>query len=428
MSWTITQAAAAMRAYQLTSVDLVQACFDRIDRLESTLHAWVHLDREDALLQAKAADARLAIGADPGLLNGIPFGIKDIIDVAEMPTAAGSKRWANSIARQDAACVASLRKAGAVILGKTVTTAYALFDPPPTLNPWDLSRTPGGSSSGSAVAVASGMCLAALGSQTGGSLARPASYCGVCSLKPSYGRISVQGVVPLAPSLDHVGFVAKTVDDLITIFRALTPTSSTSSESSKEVTFVRIPEAEESVAPEILATLEVTWKRLALTFSLSQVSIGNMWKQLLSVHRKIMMVEIYQTHSHRLQRFPDDYPTKIREAIAEGASITQDDYLKALEERLGLQAWFQSTFDSSKLLLTPATLDLPPDRTTTGSPAMNSPWSLVGFPTISRPIGWSETGLPIAMQITSTVMDESNLFDRIMPISQQRGSMLREVC
>src|SRR5207244_2611992 len=147
-------------------------------------------------------------------LHGIPLGIKDIFDVFDWPTAAGSKLWANSIARQDCTVVRKVREAGAVFVGKTVTTAYASFDPPPTRNPWNLQRTPGGSSSGSAAAVACGMCLGGLASQTGGSITRPASYCGVCGLKPTYGRISVEGVVLLAPSMDHVGVVASCVRDL----------------------------------------------------------------------------------------------------------------------------------------------------------------------------------------------------------------------
>src|SRR5207244_4369186 len=133
-------------------------------------------------------------------LHGIPLGIKDIFDVFDWPTAAGSKLWANSVARQDCTVVRKLREAGAVFVGKTVTTQYASFDPPPTRNPWNLDRTPGGSSSGSAAAVACGMCVAAMGSQTGGSIIRPASYCGVPGLKPSFGRVSLSGIVPLAPS------------------------------------------------------------------------------------------------------------------------------------------------------------------------------------------------------------------------------------
>src|SRR5439155_24092213 len=167
----------------------LEQCLARIDRYEPKVRAWVFIDRERARQDGERLTTELKAGQDRGPLHGIPVGIKDIIDVFDMPTACGSKRWAQSYARRDATCVERLRQAGAVIMGKTVTTAYASFDPPPTRNPWNLERTPGGSSSGSAAAVACGMCLGALASQTGGSITRPASYCGVYSLKPTYGRV-----------------------------------------------------------------------------------------------------------------------------------------------------------------------------------------------------------------------------------------------
>src|SRR5689334_13621607 len=207
---TIHEAAAMMRAGRLTPVDLLEQCLARVDRYEPHVRAWVVIDRAGARQQAERLTAELKRGQDRGPLHGIPVGVKDIIDVFDLPTGCGSKLWANSVARQDAGCVRKLRQAGAVILGKTVTTPFAFLDPPVTRNPWNLGRTPGGSSSGSAAAVACGMCLGALGSQTGGSITRPASYCGVAGCKPSYGAVSCEGVLPLAPSMDHPGPMAKT--------------------------------------------------------------------------------------------------------------------------------------------------------------------------------------------------------------------------
>ena len=154
-------------------------------------------------------------------LHGIPIGIKDIFDVFDWPTACGSKLWANSIARQDAPIIASLREAGAIFLGKTVTTQYASFDPPVTKNPWNLHHTPGGSSSGSAVAVSTGMCFGAIGSQTGGSITRPASYCGIAGLKPTYWLLPLDGVLPLAHSMDHPGPMGRDVMDLALLMRGM---------------------------------------------------------------------------------------------------------------------------------------------------------------------------------------------------------------
>src|SRR5713226_6243527 len=219
--WTIHAAADAIRARKLTPVDLLDQCLSRIDKLEDRVHAWVSVARDEARQQAEQLTKELARGQYRGPLHGIPIGVKDIFDVFDWPTAAGSKLWANSVARRDCTVVERLRQAGAVLVGKTVTTAYASFDPPPTRNPWNLQRTPGGSSSGSAAAVACGMCLGALGSQTGGSITRPASYCGVAGCKPTYGRVSTNGVLPLAHSMDHVGPIALCVRDLAILLQTI---------------------------------------------------------------------------------------------------------------------------------------------------------------------------------------------------------------
>src|SRR3954447_12312898 len=187
---TIHEAAARIRAGSLMPLELLDACLERIDRYEAKVKGWVLLDRDGARKQAELATRELAQGHDRGPLHGIPLAIKDIFDVFDWPTAAGSKLWAQSVARQDAELVRRLREGGAIFLGKTVTTAYASFDPPVTRNPWNLQRTPGGSSSGSAAALVTGMCVGAMGSQTGGSITRPASYCGVAGLKPGYGGLS----------------------------------------------------------------------------------------------------------------------------------------------------------------------------------------------------------------------------------------------
>src|SRR5262245_32968735 len=216
---TIQAAALDIRHRRLTPTELLDHCLEQIERHESRVRAWVFVDREGARAAAARLTAEVRQGHWRGPLHGIPVGIKDIFDVFDWPTAAGSRLWRQSVARHDATAVRRLRAAGAVLVGKTVTTQYASFDPSPTRNPWDGSRTPGGSSSGSAAAVACGTCLGALASQTGGSTTRPAAYCGVASLKPTWGRVSTFGVVPLAPSLDHVGFMAPSVRDLAPLFQ-----------------------------------------------------------------------------------------------------------------------------------------------------------------------------------------------------------------
>src|SRR6516165_1522045 len=221
MHLTIHAAADDLRHGRTTSLDLLDACLAQIDRYEERIRAWVFVDREGARVEAEGLTEELKRGQYRGPLHGIPLGIKDIFDVFDWPTAAGSRLWAKCIARQDATVVRKLREAGAVFIGKTVTTQYASFDPPPTRNPWDIRRTPGGSSSGSAAALACGMCLGALASQTGGSITRPASYCGIPSCKPTFGRVSTAGVLPLAPSMDHVGPMANSVRDLAILLQTI---------------------------------------------------------------------------------------------------------------------------------------------------------------------------------------------------------------
>ena len=221
MLTTIHAAAAALQGGRTSPLDLLEACLEQIDHYEPRVRAWVLVDRDRARAEAADRTAELKRGYQRGPLHGIPLGIKDIFDVFDWPTACGSRLWVNSVARQDCTAVEKLRRAGAVILGKTVTTQYASFDPPPTRNPWNLERTPGGSSSGSAAALACGMCLGALGSQTGGSITRPASFCGVAGCKPTYGRVSCNGVLPLAGSMDHPGPMARCVWDLALLLQTI---------------------------------------------------------------------------------------------------------------------------------------------------------------------------------------------------------------
>src|SRR5262245_19352757 len=214
MPRSILDAATQMHERQLTTRQLVDRCLARIEEREDQLHAWVLVDAGGARAAADKLGEELARGVCRGPLHGIPIGVKDIIDVEGWPTRAGSPLREGHIARQDATVVARLRAAGAVLLGKTVTTEFACFDPPPTVNPWNHACTPGGSSSGSAAALATQMCLGALGSQTGGSITRPAAYCGVAGCKPTFGRVSRAGVVPISHHLDHVGPMGRRVSDL----------------------------------------------------------------------------------------------------------------------------------------------------------------------------------------------------------------------
>ncbi|MGE3314293.1 MAG: amidase [Planctomycetaceae bacterium] len=417
---TIEGAAADLRAGKVTSVELVERCLARIDRWEIDVQAWVIVDRDGVRKQAEQCDRERKSGNDRGALHGIPIGIKDIIDVAGFPTAAGSKARANTIVKQDAPVVARLRAAGAVILGKTVTTQFASFDPPPTRNPWNFDRTPGGSSSGSAAAVAVGMCLGALGSQTGGSITRPASYCGVMGCKPSYGRVTLEGIVPLAPSLDHPGPMAKSVRGMAILLDAI------SQDGSEFPSLVAATESSRKNAPRIgrlhglfdaLADSEV---RSATDRSIAQLvaadaevrdaSLPEAFQDVIRRHRTMMAVEVATDHEERLAKMPDDYLPNVRSLIEEGLKSTPTEYVRSRKLQTQLRHEIESTFDGYDVLACPATTSPAPDVATTGDPAFNSPWSYLGLPTVCLPIALSSDGLPLGLQLVARTGDETTLF------------------
>ena len=345
MLWTIHSASASLRHGELSPLELVDTCLERIDRYEPHIHAWVFVDREYARNQAKEAATELRQGRWRGPLHGIPIGIKDIFDVYDWPTAAGSRLWAQSIARHDATVVRGLRQAGAVLLGKTVTTQYASFDPPPTRNPWNLARTPGGSSSGSAAAVACGMCLGALASQTGGSITRPASYCGVAGFKPTFRRVSTAGVVPLAPSMDHVGAIASSVRDLAMLLQTIAGSDAYDPECSGQAVpdyLARFQQAspaprlgrlrglfEDLAEPAMRKMMEQVADRLQSRGSvLSDVALPSGFAEVLPSHRTVMAVEAAAYHASRLRRHPDDYAPKIRSLLEEGLACPAPEYAR----------------------------------------------------------------------------------------------------
>jgi Asp-tRNA(Asn)/Glu-tRNA(Gln) amidotransferase A subunit family amidase len=423
---TIHAAAEEIRKGRLSPVDLVRSCLERIDRCEDRVRAWVLIDREGALARAEECAREIKHGSWRGPLHGIPVAIKDIFDVFDWPTAAGSRLWKNSIARQDATVVRRLRQAGAVFLGKTVTTQYASFDPPPTRNPWNLARTPGGSSSGSAAALACGMCLGALGSQTGGSITRPASYCGVAGCKPTYGRVPTDGVVPLAPSMDHPGPMARCVRDLEILLRAIADP--------------HIARISHQLAPDICLNppaIHGRYPRLGRLRGLfdhrADSAVAEMMRQacarleikgatiidvpepaafaeVLPRHQTVMAVESAAYHQERLRKHPEDYDPRIRALIEQGLNCPAPEYARCKNHQELLRSEMVPCFDSVDALLTPATTCPAPDAGTTGDPAFNSPWSYTGFPTISFPVGLSTDGLPLAIQLVGQAWSESKLF------------------
>jgi aspartyl-tRNA(Asn)/glutamyl-tRNA(Gln) amidotransferase subunit A len=415
---TIHEAAAALRAGALTPVGLLEQCLARLDRYEPLVRAWVVVDRDGARAQAERLTDELKRGQVRGPLYGIPIGVKDIIDVFDLPTGCGSRLWANSVARQDAAVVRRLRRAGAVVLGKTVTTAYASFDPPVTRNPWDPTRTPGGSSSGSAAAVACGMCLGALGSQTGGSITRPAAFCGVAGFKPSWGRGSVTGVLPLAPSMDHVGVMARCVRDLAVLLGPLLTPELVAPVPPRALIRLGRPRGpfEEKCDPELWEHLSrMDGIRVPLGGAEAAVEVidvalpaafADVWRH----HHTIMAAEAADYHGERFRRRPDDYPPKITGLIEDGLRLSGAACVAAYTHRADLRRAVVPMFEELDALLTPAAPGPAPARQTTGDPVFNSPWSYLGLPTVSFPTGASGSqGLPVAAQLVGKPAGEREL-------------------
>lgn len=422
---SLLEAADAVRRGTWQIVDLVEACLARIEALDGRLRAWVLVDAAGARHQARRLADELAAGADRGPLHGIPVAIKDIVDVAGMPTKAGSPLRENHRAATDAPLVGRLRQAGAVILGKTVTTEWASFDPPPTRNPWNLQRTPGGSSSGSAAAVAAGMCLGAIGSQTGGSITRPASFCGIAGCKPTYGLVDARGVVPLAPSMDHPGPMARRVGDLAAMLQALAGPDEEDpfavrpaacdylSAAGHRVPRWRVGVLEdfESLAdPQVRRATRAAldrWQQAGaemISTRLPQPLID-----VLRAHRIMMAVEAAQVHREDFPRRREQYGPNIAGLIDEGHRASGLEYAAALGAQRAFRRQMVRHMNDFDVLVSPSTVTPAPGPETTGDPRMNSPWSFCGLPTVSVPCGLSDDGLPVSLQLAGPPWREGQL-------------------
>lgn len=430
---TIAGAAKALRAGQVTCRSLVDRCLDRIDEWEPRVQAWVSVDREGARFRAQELDEECRAGRCRGPLHGMPVGIKDIIDIAGLPTGAGSRRMAATTAAGDATIVRKLREAGAVLLGKTVTTQFACFDPPPTRNPWNVDHTPGGSSSGSAAAVATGMCLGAIGSQTGGSITRPAAYCGVAGCKPTYGRVNLAGVVPVAPSLDHPGPIARCVWDLALLLEAISghdpadPHSATTAAAPHDW-FPAVPRIasppklarlggffESAATPPMQEAFESALGQFRTQgATIAEAGWPRSFDDLHRQHRLIVQYELAARHKARFHQYRDDYLPNLAALIEEGFAVSDSAYRDA--RRHQAQAWeeVETIFGDADVAVCPAAPGPAPDLSTTGDPVFNSPWSYTGLPTVSFPIGLTSEGLPLGIQLVARRFDEPRLFQTAM--------------
>ena len=424
---TIAQAASQIKEKKLSPVELMESLLARVDALEATLKVWVTLDADAALEAARQSERELEQSGPRSPLHGIPVGIKDIFYTRGVKTTACSAIYADFVPEYDATTVSLLKKAGAIIMGKTVTTEFASGDPSPTRNPWNVAHTPGGSSSGSAAGVAARMFPASLGSQTGGSVLRPASYNGVVGLKPTYGRISKYGVIPLAWSLDTVGSFTRTVEDAALVLNALAGHDENDlSSSNRPVPDYRSAIGSRQSPPrigvlkqffednsddEIRRHTQEVVERLSNAGALVEdVTLPTSFDTLLAAHSVIMSVEAAAVHQADFSARPDDYSPRIRSSIETGTLIPAVTYLQAQRVRRRFCKDMLEAMQGFDVLLTPSTPSpAPQDLNTTGNPMFQSPWTMSGFPTITLPSGLSAGGLPMGTQLASAPFEEMAL-------------------
>ncbi|MBI3328528.1 MAG: hypothetical protein HYZ81_17730 [Nitrospinae bacterium] len=424
---TAYDAARRIRQRELSPVTLVESLLQRIDQLEPKVQAWVTLDRAGALAAARQLEQEIQGGSPRGPLHGVPVGVKDIYFTAGLTTTGGSRIYPDFVPSYDATAVARLKQAGAIILGKTVTTEFATADPGPTRNPWNLEHTPGGSSSGSAAGVAARMVPIAVGSQTGGSIQRPAAYCGVCGLKPTYGRVSRYGVFPVSWCLDHIGPLARTVTDIALVLQVLAghdPHDPASSHAPVPDYLQAVQQADrpprlglvrqfylERADSELRAHVEGVADQLARAgAAVEEVKLPESFRAVLAAHRIVMHVEAAAVHAELFRTHADMYRPKLRATLETGSLIPGVAYMQAQRVRRQFRHDMAQLFQRVDFLLMPAAPGpAPRDLTTTGDPSFNSPSSFAGVPAITVPSGLNAAGLPLAIQLQGPAFAEERL-------------------
>ena len=400
-TWTASDAAAAIAARKIKSVDLVAACLDRIKARESEIGAWTFIDPERAMAEARARDAE----APRGALHGVPVGIKDIIDTADMPTGYGSPIYAQHRPLVDAACVTLIRRAGGIPLGKTVTTEFAYFAPGKAKNPRNPKHTPGGSSSGSAAAVGDDMVPVALGTQTAASIVRPSTFCGIVGYKPTIGMYPLAGIKPFALSFDTLGTLTRSVADAMLMWRVLHASTETIQPRSAapRIGLCRTPQWDQAERPAIDAFETAARKLRDASAVVTDVELPDRFTSLLEAHKRMMAFEGARAYATEYAGNRDKLSSHLIELVETGLAQPVSRYLedrKAQEAAKGELAVLMRDHDA---LLAPAARgEAPEGLGATGDPVFSRMWTLLQGPAIALPVQRGPRGLPTGIQLIGT--------------------------
>ncbi len=407
---TATEAAARMERGEITSVQLIESCLGRIRDRESDVGAWIHLDESLALDAARAADST----ARKSSLHGIPFGVKDVIDTADLPTECGSPIHAGRRPGEDAACVAKMKAAGAVMMGKTVSTEYALYHPGKSRNPLNLAHTPGGSSSGSGAAVSDRMVPIAFGNQTAGSLIRPAAFCGICAFKPTRGITDLTGILPLEPSFDTLGYMARSFDDLASFFAIVhdeTPKALADGIGrTPRIGLCRTPMWSHAEQPGVDAVEDAAEQLADLGAHVDEIRLPAAFDDLLETHTTILKTGLTRSLGEDYRNHKDRMSQALRDMIEDGLAVPADreEALRAHAEEC--RAAVNDVFGDRDAFLCPSVIgEAPEGIAATGSPVFQVMWTLLNVPIAGIPGAVGPTGLPVGVQLVGRRGDDGTV-------------------
>ena len=414
---TLVQASNAIQSGSLSPLDYVQALLQRVDAVEPHVHAWTTIDRESVLSEARQLETEARRKQFRGPLHGIPVGVKDIFYTRNLRTTIGTTAFADFVPTYDAAVVKKLRHAGAIIMGKCVTTVLIFLDPGPTRNPWNTNHTPGGSSSGSAASVAARMCPVSIGSQTVGSVGRPGAYNGVVSMMPTQSRVSMAGAFPLAWSLDHVGLFSRGVSDMEPLLESLSESPMPGHPKIATAAKIRIGVVRgffyEKADADSRKGIDALAARLsAAGLHVAEATMPGIFDIHHAILRTILRSEAAAVHSRLIADKPNAYGPKLRDLVQLGMLIDATDYLRARRIRRHYAREMSQLFDHFDVLLTPAAPGPAPEGIgATGDPVMQAPWTLADFPTITLPSGLASNGMPLGIQLSAAPFHERLLLE-----------------